>query len=142
MSIKAESVSEKTLIFKVFSQHRQCLGFNLSLAPISYFSANFARATCLIKNISENRKWLITYVQSFSIQSCADPAMGIFVGCTALKPLFYTLVLTLLYNIHSTNATCAFNSWLQICKWFRESVFITLVMMSLDGLSHQYLIIS
>ena len=31
------------------------------------------------------------------LQSCADPAMGIFVGCTALKPLFYTLVLTLLY---------------------------------------------
>ena len=39
----------------------------------------------------------LPFIQSFSIQSCAESATRIFVGCIALKPLFYTLVLTLLY---------------------------------------------
>ena len=55
------------------------------------------------------------------------------------KPLFLWYLLLLCQNTHSTNATCcAFNSWLQICKWFGELVFITLDMTSLDDLwSHQ-----
>ena len=80
-------------------------------------------------------------VQSFSIQSCTDPATGFFVGCTALKALLKTLVYVVFtfiicQNTHSTNTTCAFNPLLQVCKWFGELVFITLVVMSSDDLSH------
>ena len=71
-----------------------------------------------------------------------DPETGFFVGCTALKALLKTLVYVLFtfiicQNTHSTNTTIAFNPWLQVCKYFGELVFITLVVMSLDNLYHQ-----
>ena len=54
------------------------------------------------------------HAQSFSIQSCTDPATGFFVGCTALKALLKTLVYVVFtfiicQNTHSTNTTSAFN---------------------------------
>ena len=63
------------------------------------------------------------------------PSNGILVGSTALKALLKTLVYVVFtfiicQNTHSTNTTCAFNPLLQVCKWFGESVFITLVVTS------------
>ena len=70
------------------------------------------------------------------------PSNRIFVGSTALKALLKTLVYVVFtfiicQNTHSTNTTCAFNPLLQVCKWFGESVFITLVVTSSGNLSHQ-----
>ena len=80
-------------------------------------------------------------LQSFSIQCCTDPAMGFLVGCMALKPMFKTwffvmFTFIICQNAHSTNTKCALNSWLPNYKILGEFVFITLVMMSSDNLSH------
>ena len=74
----------------------------------------------LSKKALHQGAWIAEW-QSFSIQSCTDPATGFFVGCTALKALLKTLVYVVFtfiicQNTHSTNTTCAFNPWLQVCK--------------------------
>ena len=77
-------------------------------------------------------------IQSFSIQSCAGPAMGFCVGCMAFKSYVENLGVYF-YDMSKypfNKCYMSFHSWPQVCKWFEELVFISLVMMSSDDLCH------
>ena len=68
------------------------------------------------------------WITKFFHTKLHGPSQGIFVGCIALKVMLKTLINVVFtyikcQNIHSTNATCAFNSWLQVCIWFGDLVF-------------------
>ena len=128
-----------------YTPHLQYRTTPLPRAIYALFAARNGRykvpQICLSSYTNRRLWYCLGFNPKFLYTKLHRPSGGIFVGCTALKALLKTLVYVVFtfiicQNTHSTNTTCAFNPLLQVCKWFGELVFITLVVMSSDDLSH------